>query len=490
MAWLNKKSTAHDVTRVNQTFEDLRRYNAIISERLGIGLESGDPLESVTVSDKILFGGEARLQYRALDIVKRMIDLPARDSVKNGFRTKTNYDHIVDIGKMLQDRLKELHIGKVSEKYIIHYGLYARGAMLYPVIKETGMQQQRVHLAKKLTYENIEKIESLNVVREDWFWYIVQSWDPLARNFEDMDEITIGQNKVHQSRCFLTIDSLDPVRQQGVQMLQRIITACRGLNMAQWTISNLLLRYRMAVVKYPATEVAKFAASLAPGADSKGTGSALRDLLHDIKMRFTSKSVAAIPSNYEIDYLKTEFSGIAEACDYLWSFLSATSMEPQSKIKGSAQGELASAQEDEKRWNSRVESEYQKGILEPMYDFLYPMLIHEREGEIYNACLQYGIDPDDITVTTEFEPLGSTNPLEEAQVESTKAQTNVLLLQNQIRSIEQVQKEMNPESDDFAMEPGVKDENGQDKTPGGIESQDKALFPGVFDKLLADVGAS
>ncbi len=480
MAWLDKfrfnaaPKPAVNAFSVQEADILLDRLNSLVSQKLGIGLNESDPLESLTVSEKPLFGQMARDQYRNLDVVQRIIDAPGKDALKNGFRLKTNYDNVVDLGNLLYEKMCALEYKKHFEQFVINYGIYQRGAVLFPVIQEREMDPNREHLSKRLRPKNVERIEGLNVVREDLFFYIIQSYDPLARDFEKPEHFTIGGQTVHRSRFAWSVDSLDSVRQYGVTQLQRIITACRGLNIAEWTIVSLLIRYRAAILSYPSNEAAQIA--------TKEKKLALAELLNKIKMNFTSKSLAAIPNNYEMKYFETTFTGIKEACEYLWDYLAAVSHEPQSIIKGSAQGELASARNDRQTWNGRVKALYQNSLLEPAFQFLFPFLLWERQGECFEACQKFGINPDDVKVTVEWASLDVPDPMETAQIENMVAQTVVLLKQNQLITPQEAQRKLNPDKDDFALESDF-DPATPGNDPLGLFAQTKANMPDVWKKL-------
>ena len=401
-------------------------------------------------------------------MVARVIQSPARDALKNGFTLKTNYDETVDLGRLIAERLEELDYKKHLEQFVINFGLYSRGALMYPVLQESQMDRDRTHLRNKLDYSKIEKIEKINIVREDLFFYIIQAWDPLARDFEDFQKLTVGGQDVHKSRVFHRVDNLDPVMQRGVSMLQRIITALRGVNMANWTISNLLMRYRTAVLSYPAAEAAKMASDNAGG----GMKSAIGKLIQKIKMNFTSKSIASIPDNYKLEYVETSFTGIKEAVDFQWDYVAAVTHIPQSIFKGSAQGELASAKRDGEIWNAHVKADYQVGLLEPAVKWLCDLIKWEQAGEVFQACQKYGISPDDVTVEIDWNPLDVPDPLSAAQIDNMEVQTAILEIQNGIKTVDEVKRDRSPEKDDFAMVPEF-DPSLPVMTPWGYSNQQK-----------------
>lgn len=401
---------------------ELTRANSIISQQLGINMQGEDPTKNINVTDSPIFGAEARLKYRGMDVVQRVIDAPAQDALRQGFKIKTNYDDEgIELDKLLMERLESLDYKRRFQQFLIYSRLYSRGALMYPVVRESGMLPSQSHLGNPLKLESVEKVVRLNIVREELFSYMLQSYDPLASDFEDFMHVWITGRDIHPSRFHLLVQSLDPVRQRGVSTLERVYTACMGINIAEWTITQLLLRYRALLVKFPHEELARVKAG-----EKNGLKQRIAEMIYQIKTQFSSKSVVGVPSNYEFEYLQTSFDGLKEATDFLYSFLSTVTRIPQNILRGSAQGELASSEKDQRDYYELVKAEEQAAKLEPAIQWLLPFLIYEREGQVYQRCKQYGIDLADVNPIIEFNPLQSVNPLTDAQIFNTKVNTYAL----------------------------------------------------------------
>lgn len=471
-----KQQPQSRINSVSDALGELKRINAIVSEQLGIGLQGQDPLENITVLDRAIFGADARLQYRGLDIVQRIIDEPCKAALKNGYQVKTNYDEY-GIGNLIEEKINKLKANKKLLQFMIDTRRYSRGGLMYPVILESGMLPNRAHLKKPLYLENIEKIENLNVIREELHYYQIQNYDPLARDFEGFEFVNVGGQDMDESRIYLHVESLDPIRQRGISTLERILIACQGLNVAEWTITNLLLRYRTLLLKYDATELNKIKAGV-----QDGQYTALQRLINNIKMTFTSKSVVSVPSTYEFEYLTTTFEGMDKATSFLFEYLSSVSHVPQSIIKGSAAGELAAADADERKYHEWVKSYLQEGLLNDLLQYLCPMIIHEQTGEVYSVCKQYAINPKDIKVTIEFAPLQSVNPMTDAQVKNLNMQTGVLAIQNNIATPQQIARKEYPEDNDFT-EMDERKKFTPENDPLGLFSRAKENFPNIFENI-------
>lgn len=461
---------------------NLRKINSIVSDQLGIGIAGQDPTENITTLDRQFHGTEARLIYRSLDIVQRIIDSPAKDALKEWFTIETNYPEI-SLGEMILDRLDELEARNQFLEFLIYSRLYSRGAILFPVIQEAIMMPDRSHLKEPLDLLNIDKVEDINIIHEEFFYYNIQSFDPFARGFGRPLFVNVHGVNLDPTRFFLHINSLDIYRQRGISILDRIVVACKGINIAEWTIQNLLLRYRALLVKYPAAEV---------NSKSQERKRVMSNLIENIKLKFTSKSVATVPDNFEFEYLQTTFTGLKEATDFLYSFLSSVTRIPQSIIRGSAQGELASAEKDERDYLALVKSEEQNAKLKPLLNFLIPMLVFERKGKIFKTLMQNGINPFDVTFDINFNPLQSPNPLQDAQIKLIDSQRAEIDQRTGVRDSLEIRDEIYPQLERQIPNTGMDPFGGLYQTPqmqnflqGGqfnpmqMQGMNIPMFPGM-----------
>ncbi len=425
----------------------VQRENSIISDDLGIAKLGDDALESIGVRDRLFHGSQARSIYRGLDIVQRIVDAPGHDAMKNGFTIKTNLDEEYNLGTLIFNRLKSLKHKKKFIDFVVFSSLYARGSLLTPVISEGGMMQDRSHWMRELDLRNINEIESLNVIPEDYFFYQTNHMDALAKDFGEITSLQVNGQVLDDSRYKICVQNLDIFRQSGMSTLDRIYTACLALNIANWTIAHLLLRYRSLIIKYPAKEASRNtpakkgnsqAKAVKKQSENKGT---LEKMVEMFRTAFTSKSVAAIPNTYDATYLETKFTGIREATEFLYEYLATVSGRPQSIIKGSAMGQLASAEKDERAYFDDVKANVQEAKLEPLIQFLAPIIMAERKGDIRPILDAHGINIEDIEIDVEFNPMQAVNEMTDAQVGLIKAQTGAIDISGQVRNAEEVRKD-------------------------------------------------
>ncbi len=88
---------------------------------------------------------------------------------------------------------------------------------------------------------------------------------------------------------------------------------------------------------------------------------------------------------------------------------------PQSIIRGSAMGELASAEKDERSYYDKIKATEQEKKLQPLLQFLIPLILYERQGELYQVLAQNGIASSEVDFEIEFNPMLSVNPLQDSQ---------------------------------------------------------------------------
>lgn len=477
----NSKNVLEPVStppNVEGAIKQVLKYNSLVSDLLGIGSVTDDPLENIGSREVLHHGQSARGLYRSLDIIQRIIDDPAEQALRHGFKFKTNFDEL-GLSRMLEKRLEDLQFNEKALDFLINSRLYSRGALFIPILQEQLMNYDRSHVQQPLMLNNIERIEGFNVIQEDFFNYHVQAYDPLAVDFNAIELLTVQGTSIHPTRCFLTILSLDPQRQRGVSILDRINVACKGINIAEWTITNLLLRYRALLVKYPAKDMLNYVE------DKK---SAIRRMIDDIKMKFSSKSVAATPDNFDFEYLQTSFAGLNEATGFLYEYLATVSKVPQSIIKGSAMGQLASAEKDERTYQDYVKASEQEKKLRPLLQFLIPIMLHERSSEIYQVLAQHGIASNQVDVEIEFESMMSVNPLQDAQRKLIDTQRGAIDLQNQLRTSDEVRAENYPTLE--ALENSLMDAGSFEEAQEGFEGlqnpNDFFEFAGL-PKMISEV---
>ena len=157
------------------------KQKSLFSEQRGIGTDE-DNLRQMSARQSNMGAQHARVLYRGLDMLQRVIDAPVEDSLRNGWKQTTSLQE-PELDGIMAKRYRELIFNKKLELFMKWTRLYPRGAILYPVLTERVMDLDKAHLSTPLDMNEIEKIETLNVIPEDKFHLIVKPDDPLAKEF-------------------------------------------------------------------------------------------------------------------------------------------------------------------------------------------------------------------------------------------------------------------------------------------------------------------
>jgi len=446
-----------EISDIDKALNTIQKINGMYNAQMGIGDYQSDPIESMTVIENPMFGTSARLINRNLDLMQRIIEGPVNDSLKNGYEITTNFDDI-GISDLLNEHCEDLKFEDALRQFGINTRLYSKGGLIFPVLRE----YDECEPSQPLNFYNLEKIEALNVVYEEHITYTAQNSNPLVKDYGNINNLWLLGKPIHKSRYYLHVTSFDPFLYRGISILDRVKRAVYGINIAQWTVTELLKRYRVLTFTMDPKNLMQMTV------EQKNSSTSVLNL---IAKWATSKSVVPIPAGGEFSYIQSSLTDIDKAIDTLYDFLAAVTEIPQSKIRGSAQGELASADANERQYHEMLESKMHKMTFKPAMQYLFKMMIHERRGEIFKTLWKNNIDPDSVTVDIKFNPIASVNPMSEAQINLIKSQTDATDIQSGVRSADMARKErfpemaqeVVPESDFDAPEPVPDNINAMEK---------------------------
>lgn len=427
---------------------DLRHINnSLFAPSMGIGDSETDPLSNLDVAERAYHGAQARKLKRNLDVLARILDAPVDHAFMKDYEIRTNFDGS-GLGEAMKNRALELGLDDSVREAVKNSRLYPRGGLIHPIIDEYNGSRNRGYT---LIPGQIERIIEFTVVPEDYYVFRVQNYNPFKPNFGKINELYLYGYAVHESRFHLIIDELDPFLLRGKPYIDNVLVACYALNIAEWSISNLLLRYRTLLLKYK---------SIPERQQTEEWRFNFRQLIDDIKMRFTSKSVAAIPNDYDFEYLQTQLTGLKEATSFLYEYLSSVTEIPQSIIRGSARGEIASAKEDKNDYLTMVDSSIRKRKVKPALEFGYDLLLYEKDTDLHELMQNAGIRPHEVDYEIEFPQLRMETEMEQEQREFIQVQRYSMEIDRGISSPAQVEEILYPERQLY--EPTEIDEPGND----------------------------
>ena len=429
------------LSEFDKAMQTIQKFNSMYSQQMGIGDPNSDPIENMTVIESPVFGTQARQLRRNLDLMQQIIDGPSNDALKNGWEITTNVDHIFDLSSLLNKRSEELKLKEAARQFGINSRMYSKGAFLHPVVCE----YEETPKSEQLSWYNVEKIEALNLAYEEHVTYICQVTDPFSKGYGNIKQAWLLGSPIHPSRYFLHVLSLDPFIQRGISILDRVKRAVFGINIANWTVTEIMRRYGFLIVGFDPKSLMQMTGEQRNNATS---------VIGNIAKWATSKSVVPVPNGQTFEYVQRNVQDIDKAIGTLKDFLAAVTRIPQRKMFGSAAGELAAADTDERQYHEMLESELHEMTFAPMMQFVYKYMLHERSGVIFKKLWQNNIDPDEVTINIEFNPIASVNPMTEAQINLMKSQTDATDIQAGVISADMARKERFPEmADEVVPEP-------------------------------------
>ncbi len=441
-------------------------FNALYSPRHGIG-DISDPLDSVTNYDIYIPTQTARRLYRAYDLLQIIIDEPANEAVREGWNIEIDYQahpDLKDVGieKMIADRMEALCVSEKLREALRFSRLFQRGVCFYPVLVEGDGKYD-----EELNMHDVKSIEQINIVTPEWFAFAYQYDQPLTTSYNGYRYFTIDAENQHISRFIHLIHNPDVYYHLGVSIIDRVINVIKALAIANWSIGQLLLKYHFLLIKFPDSKSER-----QTNKERIETTNAMRD-------EISTKSVAGIPTSYDISWVSTSFTGLQEATKFLWEYLCTLDRIPFSTLVGSAQGQVQSGERDQRQWYQRIKSSEQIPKCLPCLRFITNLILHEQQGGIYKALQKKSIDPSNLMYKITFNPMRYLSDLEEEQIQSTISTRTREDQREGIIAVEEARKiaypdldpEMIPETDNALREDNLKKTvEFLDKTASGIIS--------------------
>ncbi len=393
------------------------RLNSIYSEMHGIGMQNRDPVHSLDTIDVYYSSHYARHLFRTLDGVARIIETIAEDSVREGYNIELICEYekesdkqtLENIKEALQERLLDLNIQQVNQQGIKYSNLFSRGVGVYPVIDGiTDKRNDESYMTQPISLDSVEKLIQLNVVQDDRISYVIHNIDPYSTQYGKIEWFLLGDRLIHPSHLFLMVNDIDIYYQRGLSILDRLVTSLKGLSVAQWSITVLLIKYSIFILVFEARA-------------KEGIWSAeqLQEQLRIMSRNMSSKSAMAMPDVFKPEQLSVNFSGIGEALDFIFRYISFVLGIPQSQITGSARGEISSADRDRYAYSDLVKGREIVPKLQPFMQKILTILLHEPKFRSQLASINKL--PSDVKVKVTFNPLVVDSAGEQEKTQSEKS---------------------------------------------------------------------
>lgn len=345
---------------------------------------------------------------------------------------------------MMMERLEQLNFQEVLRCHLENVRLYSRGSIILPIIREsTPSGGIAVHLGDRLSINTIQRIDSLNVLSEDDFDLFFNVVDPFSPNYKKIDTAFIRGIPVHPSRYFWNANKFFPIENEGVSVLHKVLLAALALRISNWSLATVMIEVQNKVLKVENLDEYARQDDASPDFRS-GTGARTK-VMDQIKRWMTSAKMIVI--NKEDDYERTMYSatGVKEATDFFWEYLSAVTGMPQSAIKGQAQGTISSADVDARRYVEKIRTEQQFKTLKPIIMGVVRLLKFEQKSKFGRT---FGLAADDIQFELEFNQIWRPDANEESTIKLRDTQRGQIDIATGVRASDQVRRDNYPELED------------------------------------------
>lgn len=369
--------------------------------------ESGEPVTDV----------ELTINYEENGLFTKIIDIPADDAVSSGFDygvTDTDLEAFID------KSLEELNFEEQVATAIKWSRLY--GGSLVVMLIDDGRE-----LEEPVDWDNIHGIDELLVFERPLVtpdYQSIYNYKPNDRRtskfgmpeFYDISPIYGSPFRVHESRCLLFRNGILPsmstrteYRFFGMPEYVRIHKALQETVTAHGNGNKLLDRAVQAI--YKMKDLAQLLTT------DEGEDIVLRRLRIIDMARGIINSIAIDSDGEDYDFKSISFSGVKDIIDSACNMLSAVTNIPQTKLFGrSPAGENATGEGDMENYYKFVEKIQKLNLKNNMGTLIDAILVAGRYKGEFEEIPDYSL---------EFKPLWSLSEAEQANVDQTKAATEL-----------------------------------------------------------------
>lgn len=448
---------------------DNHAWIGLQSQNLGIGTESDKLTSFDDFSFRHIEPVAARRMYANSDVLQNIIDIPPLDATREGFTLTSDAD---DMGasKIMMERLEELDVLDALRCHLENTGLYSRGSMFFPIIREDF--SDKIEKGDKLSINSIKRVEAINILTEDDFEFFINNADPFSASYLRPETAWIRGIPVHPTRYRWDVHKFFPQENVGVSKLNKVLLATLALRVSNWSLATVMLEVQNKVLKVENLD--DYASQDDSTPDFKTSNITVREaVINKVKRWMTSAKMIVIDKNDEYTREMYSATGVKEATDFFWEYLSAVTGMPQSAIKGQAQGTISSADVDALRYVEKVRTELQIKEMKPIIKWLIRILKNEKTGLFQR---KFGAQADAIQFEIEFNKIWQPDAVEASSIKFKDSQRGQVDIATGVRDPEQVRRENYPELEEEPL-PEIPEQPEMRDLPG-LQSAQQTLFNG------------
>ncbi|MGL5301478.1 MAG: anti-CBASS protein Acb1 family protein [Weissella confusa] len=381
---------------------------------------------------------DAEVLYMNNSIAKNIVDMPAEDLVRNGWKIVMEDENLAND---LTERLNDLNAKEAIKKMFQYQRLYGAGAVFI------GVDELDAQPDNPLATENLDKLTYLSPFSRKKMSTIEYSEDVTSPDYGKVSKLSLDGTYIDPTRFLFANGFMFENEMWGRNVLETMMPELDAASTAINSVDKMLDDFVFKVYKSP---------------DADGMSQDDKQLVGMVaNHQFKTDAMAILTSDESLEHEAKPVTGIHELLDYSWERIAAAARMPKSIIMGQETGTLTGAQYDLMNYYARIAA-MQESELRPHLEYLVRLLLwakNEPGGQI---------DPDSIDWHVTFNPLYELDSQTDADVRLKQAQADNIYLTTGVLSAEDVkeqrfgvygvndQRKMNADSADIVQDEAPK----------------------------------
>lgn len=323
--------------------------------------------------------------YKSGGFTQTIIDRIAKDSVRNWFSIKCDYNG-KDIGRMIQNRFDELGIRKKIKELMTWKMVFNSGSAIYI---STSHNDSIGKQDEPITLSTLKAIDFINVIDEPSRLSIqIPNRNDVSKKDYNKIDFFLGGTIVDPSRIRWICESFVPQDREGTSVAQRIKDAIIAADNGLWSSSLMLKDIGSKVFK------SKWLLGLSPLDRA--------NFLAQLSYTVDSQSAIALDTDEEYSRIQNgSLQGIQNVYDFIMDYLAGTAGISRLVLLGKAHGVVGSDDNEAYNYYASIKQNQISDIV-PILDYLVKLVLHEQSGEIFKLTkgesknLDWEIEPESL----------------------------------------------------------------------------------------------
>jgi hypothetical protein len=360
---------------------------------------------------------QALAYYEASGLIQNAVDRPAEAAVREWHTIKMPEGH-EELGRLLQNRTDELEFrgskhggdGKLLE--LLKFSrINQNGSLIFAGVSgNESLGQGDKHLENEI--ESGARVEFLNVIQDiDQAAIDVPNNNQYFRKNYNKPRIRIAAIEPHESRYRWLVSGFSGRTMRGISVIQNVLDGVRALDSSLNSAARVVQALSLNI--FSSDELAGL------------TPEKRYEFLLLFKNTIETEGTIALAKDETFQRLMFSVTGLREIFDYMQEFVAGLGRIPKSVIFGKSFGVVSAGEFDLISFAAEVRSSIQETRVRPVCEWLYNLLLREKEGTIAEYLRANKLTPE-IDYEIKFPPIFRLDPDSESKVRLTNAQADQL----------------------------------------------------------------